>query len=57
MHVSEVVKDANVLNKVLDDTVEEIGEENAVQVVILSTFLSTLKKVRFLLNQRMSPRL
>ena len=30
MDVFEVVKDANLLYKILDDTVEEIGEENVV---------------------------
>lgn len=33
MDVSDVVKDANLLFKILDDLVEEIGEENVVQVV------------------------
>ena len=34
MDVSNVVKDANLLFKILDDLVEEVGEENVVQVVI-----------------------
>ena len=33
MDVSDVVKDANLLFKILDDLVEEVGEENVVQVV------------------------
>lgn len=33
MDVSEVIKDANFLFKILDDMVEEVGEENVVQVV------------------------
>lgn len=33
MDVSEIVKDADLLFKVLDDMVEEVGEENVVQVV------------------------
>ena len=33
MDVSDVVKDANLLFKILDNSVKEIGEENVVQVV------------------------
>lgn len=33
MDVSEIVKDADLLFKMLDDMVEEVGEENVVQVV------------------------
>ena len=31
--VSDVVKDANLLFNLLDDVVEEVGEENVIQVV------------------------
>jgi len=33
MDVSDAVKDANLLFKILDDLVEEVGEENVVQAV------------------------
>ena len=33
MDVSDVVKDANLLFKILEDLVEEVGKENVVQVV------------------------
>jgi len=33
MAVSDVVKDANFLFKILDDLVEEVGEENVLQMV------------------------
>ena len=33
LDVSEIKKDANTLFKILDDMVEEIGEENVAQVV------------------------
>jgi len=33
MDVSNVVKDANLLLKILDDLVEEVGEANVVQVM------------------------
>jgi len=33
MDISEIIKDVNLLFKVLDDMVEEVREENVVQVV------------------------
>jgi len=46
--VSEVIKDANFLFKVLDDIVEEVGEENLVQVVTdnASNYVKADKKLR-----------
>jgi len=51
MDVSEVIKDANLLFKVLDDMVEEVGEENVVQVVTdnASNYLKAGKKLRALI--------
>ena len=50
MDVSEVVKDANLLYKVLDDMVEEIGEENVVQVMTdnASNYVKAGKKIKIL---------
>ena len=50
MDVSEVIKDANFLFKVLDDMVEEVGEENVVQVVTdnTSNYVKAGKKLRAL---------
>ena len=44
------MKDANVLNKVLGDMIEEIGEENAVQVVTdnASNYVKAGKKMKTL---------
>jgi len=51
MDVSEVIKDANFLFKVLDDMVEEVGEENVVQVVTdnTSNYVKAGKKLRALI--------
>ena len=38
MDISDVVKDANLLFKILDDLVEEVQEENVVQVVTDNAF-------------------
>ena len=50
MDVSEVIKDANLLFKVLDDMVEEVGEENVVQVVTdnASNYVKAGKKLRII---------
>ena len=50
MDVSEVIKDANLLFKVLDDMVEEVGEENVVQVVPdnASNYVKAGKKLRII---------
>ena len=45
MDVSDVVKNANLLFKILDDLVEEVGEENVVQVVTVM-LLTTLRRIR-----------
>jgi len=46
MDVSDVVKNANLLFKILDDLVEEIGEENVIQVVTdnASNYVKAIKK-------------
>ena len=51
MNVSEVIKDANLLFKVLNDMVEEVGEENVVQVVTdnASNYVKAGKKLRALI--------
>jgi len=38
MDVSDVVKDGNLVFKILDDLVEEVGEENVVEVVTHNAF-------------------
>ena len=51
MDVSEVIKDANLLFKVLDYMVKEVGEENVVQIVTdnASNYMKAGKKLRVLI--------
>jgi len=50
MDVSEVIKDTNLLFKVLDDMVEEVAEENVVQVVTdnASNYINADKKLEII---------
>jgi len=56
MDVSEVIKDANLLYKVLDDIVEEVGEENGVQVVTdnASNYVKVVKNKKVLRSHSLS---
>ena len=52
MNVTEIIKDANLLHKVLDEMVQELDEKNMVQVVTdnPSNYAEASKKITYISN-------